>query len=88
MVTPELPPGLLATAGQIAGQGQAQRDVQTKHSRLAFAATVSAMQGGCNCQACKLLRAGISALLEEVAKEVPELAADQPSSPATVGPLP
>lgn len=73
---------LMAGMGSAAGQ-TAEFDERVRQAKLTFKATIKAMQSGCECESCGLLRQALDVMMEEDAGKVESHAASvSPQPPA------
>jgi hypothetical protein len=81
MVQQGQPDQLLRVLSSQLGVSPQDLEDRARQSRLGYAATMSAVQGRCNCDACRLLRAAAGKLVQDALKEAIPLAVSAPPEP-------
>jgi hypothetical protein len=70
MVQQAQPAALLHTLLRESGLSQQDLEQRARQSKLGYAAQVAALQDGCDCRACRLLRQTVDSLVDEAMKEI------------------
>jgi len=70
MVHPAQPDQLLRRLSQEIGVNPQELQERARQSKLGQAATMAAIQDGCDCRACLLLRGTVNTLMAEAMREI------------------
>jgi len=70
MVQRAQPAAILQRLSQELGINPQELEERARQSRLAQAAQVAALQDGCNCRACKLMRQSLDRLVDDAMNEI------------------
>jgi isopentenyldiphosphate isomerase len=70
MVQQAQPAALIRRLSQELGVSPQELEERARQSRLGYAAQVAALQDGCGCRACRLLRQSLDGLVDEAMKEI------------------
>ena len=81
MVHPAQPDQLLRRLSQELGVNPQELQERARQSKLGYAATMAAVRSNCGCDACRLLRRSVDALVDEAMQEITPPAAVVPAGP-------
>ena len=70
MVHQAQPDQILRALSSQLGVSPAELETRARQSKLGYAATMAAIQDGCTCRACRLLRRTCDGLVEDAMKEI------------------
>ena len=79
MVQQAQPAALLQRLSQELGLDKQEFEARARQSKLGYAAQIAAVRSGCNCEACRLLRATVDGLVDEAMREVPPVPSTTPA---------
>jgi len=74
MVQQAQPEALLRALSSQLGVNPQELEARARQQRFTYAATMAAVQSGCTCDACKLLRETVGNVVDDALKELPPAA--------------